>query len=77
MGQNLVTRSGSKYSIITANNDLILVNNRGTFLNINLGLADNRQSKVVGLLGNFNNNRNDDFALRNGTVIGGTKLNGA
>jgi RHS repeat-associated protein len=75
VGQNLVTRSGSKYSIITANNDLILVNNRGTFLNINLGLADNRQSKVVGLLGNFNNNRNDDFALRNGTVIGGTITN--
>jgi RHS repeat-associated protein len=72
VGQNLITREGSKYSIITANNDLILVSNRGTFLNINLGLADNRQSKVIGLLGNFNNNRNDDFALRNGTVIGGT-----
>ncbi len=72
VGQNLITRAGSQYSIITANNDLILVSNRGTFLNINLGLADNRQSKVIGLLGNFNNNRNDDFALRNGTVIGGT-----
>jgi RHS repeat-associated protein len=75
VGQNLIIREGSKYSIVTANNDLILVNNRGTFLNINLGLADNRQSKVVGLLGNFNNNRNDDFALRNGTVIGGTITN--
>jgi RHS repeat-associated protein len=72
VGQNLIIREGSKYSIVTANNDLILVDNRGTFLNINLGLADNRQGKVVGLLGNFNDNRNDDFALRNGTVIGGT-----
>jgi len=34
VGQNLITREGSKYSIITANNDLILVSNRGTFLNI-------------------------------------------
>ncbi|MCW9679746.1 VWD domain-containing protein [Dolichospermum planctonicum UHCC 0167] len=72
VGQNLIIRSGSQYSIVTANNDLILVNNRGTWLNINLGLADNRQGKVVGLLGNFNDNRNDDFALRDGTVIGGT-----
>ncbi len=75
VGQNLIIREGSEYSIVTANNDLILVNNRGTWLNINLGLADNRQGKVVGLLGNFNDNRNDDFALRNGTAIGGTITN--
>ncbi|HAX85517.1 MAG TPA: hypothetical protein DCY91_04425, partial [Cyanobacteria bacterium UBA11370] len=72
VGQNLITRSSNQYRIITANNDLILINNRGTFLNINLGLADNRQGKVVGLLGNDNGNRNDEFALRDGTVIGGT-----
>jgi RHS repeat-associated protein len=75
VGQNLIIREGSKYSIITANNDLIVVKNRGTWLNINLGLADNRQGKVVGLLGNFNDNRNDDFALRDGTAIGGTITN--
>jgi RHS repeat-associated protein len=72
VGQNLITRQGSQYSIITANNDLIVVNDRGTFLNINLGLADNRDGKVVGLLGNNNDNRNDEFALRDGTAIGGT-----
>lgn len=71
VGQNLITRSGNQYSIFTANNDLILVKNNGTWLNINLGLADNRKGKVVGLLGNFNDNRNDEFALRDGTVIGG------
>jgi RHS repeat-associated protein len=75
VGQNLIIREGREYSIITANNDLILVNDKGTWLNINLGLADNRQGKVVGLLGNFNNNRNDDFALRDGTVIGGSITN--
>ncbi|MBD2568897.1 VWD domain-containing protein [Anabaena lutea FACHB-196] len=41
-------------------------------MNISLGLADNRKGKVVGLLGNYNGTPNDDFALRNGTVIGGT-----
>jgi len=72
VGQNLIIRQGSQYQIFTANNDLIQVNNRGTWLNINIGLADNRKGKVIGLLGNFNDNRNDEFALRDGTVIGGT-----
>ncbi|MCC5645384.1 VWD domain-containing protein [Nostoc sp. CHAB 5824] len=70
VGQNLVTREGDRYNIITANNDLIQISDRGSFLNINLGLADNRQGKVVGLLGNYNDNRNDDFSLRDGTAIG-------
>ncbi|WP_292778201.1 Calx-beta domain-containing protein [Nostoc sp. NMS9] len=75
IGKNLITREGDRYSIITANNDLIQISDRGSFLNINLGLADNRQGKVVGLLGNFNDNRNDDFALRNKTAIGGSISN--
>lgn len=75
VGQNLITREGDRYNIITANNDLIQISDRGSFLNINLGLADNRQGKVVGLLGNFNDNRNDDFALRDGTAIGGSISN--
>ncbi|MDB9540082.1 Calx-beta domain-containing protein [Anabaenopsis arnoldii] len=75
VGQNLITREGNQYRIITANNDLIQVKHNGSFLNINLGLADNRQGKVVGLLGNFNNNRNDEFNLRDGTVIGGSISN--
>jgi RHS repeat-associated protein len=72
VGQNLITRQGSQYSIITATNDVILVNDRGSFLNIKIGLSEDRKGKVTGLLGNFNNNRNDDYALRNGTLIGGT-----
>ncbi|MEG3916398.1 Calx-beta domain-containing protein [Microcoleus sp. w2-18bC1] len=75
VGKNLITRSGKQYSITTANNDLIIIDDRGSFLNINVGLADNRQGKVVGLLGNDNGNKNDDFALRDGTVIGGTISN--
>ncbi|NJM61578.1 MAG: hypothetical protein HC849_17450 [Oscillatoriales cyanobacterium RU_3_3] len=72
VGQNLITRSGKQYRITTANNDLIIIDNRGSFLNINVGLADNRQGKVVGILGNDNGTKNDEFALRDGTVIGGT-----
>jgi RHS repeat-associated protein len=72
VGQNLIIRQGNQYRIITANNDLILVNDRGTFLNINLGLSDDRDSKIVGLLGNNNDDRNDEFALRDGTAIGST-----
>ncbi|MHC5595393.1 MAG: putative Ig domain-containing protein [Nostoc sp.] len=72
VGQNLISRSGSQYSIITANNDLILIKNQVNHIDISLGLADNRKGKVVGLLGNDNGNTNDDFALRDGTVIGGT-----
>ncbi|WP_292861976.1 putative Ig domain-containing protein [Nostoc sp. LPT] len=75
IGQNLITREGDRYNIITANNDLIQISDRGSFLNINLGLADNRQGKVVGLLGNFNENGSDEFALRDKTVIGGSISN--
>ena len=73
VGQNLIIRSGNEYNIFTANGDQIQVTMYGsTYINISLGLADNRKGKVVGLLGNYNDNTNDDFALRNGTVIGGT-----
>ncbi|WP_199332029.1 Calx-beta domain-containing protein [Anabaena lutea] len=73
VGQNFITRSGNEYNIFTANGDQIQVTMYGnTYINISLGLADNRKGKVVGLLGNYNGTPNDDFALRNGTVIGGT-----
>jgi RHS repeat-associated protein len=71
-GQTLITREGQSYKIITPNNDFIQVDNLGSFLNINLGLADNRQGNVIGLLGNNNNTQTDDFALRDGTIIGST-----
>jgi hypothetical protein len=74
-GGNSITLKGSKYEITTANKDLIQVNDRGSFLNINIGLADNRNGKVVGLLGNDNDKTNDEFALRNGTAIGATISN--
>ena len=75
VGQNLITRSGNEYKIFTANGDQIQVDVNGSYINVSLGFADNRKGKVIGLLGNYNGNTNDDFALRNGTVIGGTITN--
>ncbi len=71
VGTNLViAREGKRYNIYTANNDLIQIDNNVSYLDIGVGLADNRLGKVAGLLGNNNNNSNDDIALRDGTVIG-------
>ena len=70
LGQNLIIRDGNTYNIFSANNDLIQISFNDSFINIAFGLAENRQGEIVGLLGNFNNNPNDDFALRNGTILG-------
>ncbi|BFM39775.1 Calx-beta domain-containing protein [Synechocystis sp. LKSZ1] len=71
LGNSLLLRNGNRYTILTANNDQIVITINGSYLDIGLGLADNRQGKVVGLLGNNNDNPSDDFALRNGTILGG------
>jgi RHS repeat-associated protein len=75
LGQTLITRNGGTYDIFTANGDQIQVSFAGSYMNLGLGLSDNRKGNVIGLLGNDNGNPNDDFALRNGTVIGGTITN--
>ncbi|WP_306297041.1 Calx-beta domain-containing protein [Nostoc sp. C052] len=75
LGQNLITHNGNTYTVFSANGDQIQVTLNGSYMNLGLGLADNRKGKVVGLLGNDNGNTNDDFALRDGTVIGGTISN--
>jgi RHS repeat-associated protein len=66
----VIAREGKRYNIYTLNNDLIQIDNNVSYLDIGVGLADNRLGKVAGLLGNNNNNSNDDIALRDGTVIG-------
>jgi RHS repeat-associated protein len=76
VGTNLViAREGKQYNIYTANNDLIQIDNNVSYFDIGVGLADNRQGKVVGLIGNNNNNSNDDFALRDGTILGASITN--
>jgi len=72
IGENLLVREGNQYTTYTANGDQIQVSFNGSFLDLGLSLAENRKDNVVGLLGNYNDNKNDDFALSDGTVIGGT-----
>ncbi len=76
VGQNLIARQGKTYIVFSANGDRIEVTFNGSHINLDLCLADNRQGKVVGLLGNDNGSVDDDFALRNGIVIGGSISDG-
>jgi Ca2+-binding RTX toxin-like protein len=45
---------------------------QGDFLDINLALDPIRAGQVRGLVGDFNGSTSNDFALRNGTVLGDT-----
>ena len=71
IGNNNIVRSNNTYTIYSENGDQIQVALNGNHINVFAYPASNRQGNLVGLLGNYNGNPNDDFALRNGTVIGG------
>jgi hypothetical protein len=71
VGKNLIARSGSAYSIFSANGDTIQLTVTNC-ISLSISLADNRKGNVVGLLGDYNNSLNNEFALRDGTVIGST-----
>ena len=76
VGQNLILRNSSNiYSIISANNDIIQIAFGIIHIDISTSIANNRKGQVIGLAGNKNDNKNDDFALRDGTVIGGSITN--
>ncbi|MFB2553699.1 nidogen-like domain-containing protein [Ensifer soli] len=45
---------------------------RGDFLDLNLALDPARAGQFRGLVGDFNGSTGNDFALRDGTVLGGT-----
>ncbi|NEQ47522.1 MAG: hypothetical protein F6K00_29860 [Leptolyngbya sp. SIOISBB] len=73
LGSSQIVREGDLYTVTSAQNDQIQIGfSRRSFINIGIGLSETRQSNVVGLLGNNNDDRSDDFALRDGTVIGDT-----
>ncbi|MFN9405480.1 MAG: VWD domain-containing protein, partial [Dolichospermum sp.] len=75
IGQNLIAHNGNKYTVISDNGDQINISLQSDYINVSVGLADNRKGNVVGLLGNYNGNVSDEFALRNGTLIGGSISN--
>jgi RHS repeat-associated protein len=69
VGQTLIARSGVAYNIFSANGDTIELTLTNC-ISLSISLADNRKGNVVGLLGDYNNTLNNEFALRDGTVIG-------
>jgi RHS repeat-associated protein len=75
IGQNIIVRQGTSYFINTTNGDQIQITNNPGYIDLEVSLADNRKGKVVGLLGNFNGSTTDEFALRDGTIIGSTITN--
>ncbi|MFN9405479.1 MAG: Calx-beta domain-containing protein [Dolichospermum sp.] len=72
IGNNNIVRSNNTYTVISENGDQIQVALNGSYIDVFAYPASNRQGKLVGLLGNDHGNQNDEFAIRNGTVIGGT-----
>ncbi|WP_414521362.1 SGNH/GDSL hydrolase family protein [Umezakia ovalisporum] len=72
MGEHQIIRGmGGYYTINSPDQQQIQVDLYNSYINISAALGDDRQGQVVGLWGNFNDNPNDDFALRDGTLLGG------
>ena len=54
------------------NGDLVKVRFRGSYLlDYSLYLAENRKTKVSGLVGDYDGNKNNDVQIRNGAVLSG------
>ena len=70
VGSNIVSRKDNSFTIISNNQDKITVSLSGDYINVNVGLSLDRQNNVIGLLGNNNDDLSDEFALRDGTLIG-------
>ncbi|MGL5064360.1 MAG: VWD domain-containing protein, partial [Microcoleus sp.] len=69
IGDGRIYREGNTYTIVYPTGDQLVANNAGSRINVNVFLTEERQGKVKGLLGNFNNNPKDDLAKPDGTVI--------
>ena len=63
-----IARANNLYTFTTDGNDKVQVDVRNGFLNITPIIVDGDE-QVTGLLGNANGIRNDEFTLRNGTVL--------
>ena len=57
--------------IISDGDDQLVVNyfRPGTINTVDVYLGDEQKDQITGLLGNLNDNPDDDIALRNGTVL--------
>ncbi|WP_147449044.1 SBBP repeat-containing protein [Corallococcus terminator] len=68
-GTRVFRPTSTRYLVTSPQGDQLIVDNFTSYLNITLTLAPSRAGLVRGLLGNFNNVRADDFALRDGTQL--------
>ncbi|RKG85526.1 SBBP repeat-containing protein [Corallococcus terminator] len=68
-GTRVFRPTSTRYVVTSAQGDQLIVDHFTSYLNLALTLAPSRAGLVRGLLGNYNNVRADDFALRDGTQL--------
>jgi PKD repeat protein len=64
-----ITESGGRYIITWKDTSQLRVSFRGPFLELSLSLRPERQRRIIGLLGNYDGNRDNDLSTRDGTVL--------
>ena len=64
---NSISRKGNDYTLLSASGDRVVIELRGSYLNISVHTA--RFEGITGLLGNANSSTEDDMALSNGEVL--------
>ncbi|WP_177233629.1 SBBP repeat-containing protein [Stigmatella erecta] len=68
-GTRVLRPTTKRYVVASPQGDRLIVDNQTSSLNVTLILGPSRAGQVRGLLGNYNNVREDDFALRDGTPL--------
>ncbi|MCP3065842.1 SBBP repeat-containing protein [Myxococcus sp. K38C18041901] len=68
-GTRVFRPTATRYVVTSPQGDQLVVDHFTTYLNVALTLVPSRAGQVRGLLGNYNNIRADDFALRDGTQL--------
>jgi hypothetical protein len=68
-GSRVLRQTSTRYVFASAQGDKLVVDNYGNHLNLTLVMDPSRAGQVRGLLGNYNGVAQDDFALRDGTVL--------
>lgn len=69
LGDAQVYRNGNVYTIVDDTSHQTIVTMRSGRMDIDVALPDNPSGAIEGLLGDADGNRENDIALRNGTVL--------
>lgn len=69
VGKGRIYREGNTYTVVYPTGDQLVAKVKSTRVNIDVYLTQEREGKITGLLGNFNNNPKDDLIKRDGTVL--------